>query len=1683
MSSQSLAETVFSAETEERILRIASLESFSTLCFNNFHTQIDDLETIDSTFRVPIFPKVVTERLDYNAEVETFANVVYMPHYEDEGIYHYLIDEDNFGNDIVQDVVDHKSKTIFEFVSLQKRRFSDSNLFVPRVLGFSGVDDAFSLFLENRVKNILACSPIYERDVIASYNNEFPEWTRCAFRVHLMPKLRNSNRVQDLIRLGSAQAKLNQSYLLRAGQDVYYTLEKCIEEIGIDYAIQDRMLLAFICSTFDTDRPNNQGFLVGVEQNPGPGFKSLVQFLRNMESFNTECASRPKRSSVDSNRVSRLVEKKRTIKKKNEKKGRQYFPEALISAGLDEETKLFISSALSSFREILKNGVDVNIDVTKPLIQQFTTFVSYCKEHLVFLYDYAKFIFGVVYRVVNDQAKEILNFVSNLFFSFSPEGVIDGAFLLILYKETIGKYVGDMDIIGISKLIGKMKTDGKDIKSGFSWCLEIIKEVTISINTWLGTSLPVFSGDTKLDNFFQAFYTLKKRFDEKGVSQYHIAQDLYILNDTVERYYRSSNDKDEKDKIVYLLRLMKPFVSYCEASINPNNGPRIEPLAICITGPSGVGKSSFTTPILLALLARVLPKDRQSEFMSNHNEFIFFRANENEYWDGYRSSHEAIVFDDFGQKKDVPGGDNADAFELIRLKNTAPYHLHFASIADKQKNYANPRVLYATTNRNTLRFNSIMCNEAVVRRFDIAVVQVPKPEFCKDGTIDLSPWNRRLDLDKVRAKYPFDDNDVSSYLAMDVVEFIEWDFNTGHPLEGGATYDFPHFLNLCIQRYKELNTKGDAMLKYHEYVKKQFKPEGFGEEDEFHECLDLSESIKRVFDGLVTPDSIFGDKLPILKSLFAFFTPICIFAAGANYLRKFFQDEAMMSGDSSSKQKGQLKPKSMQKDGRRVYRRSIRSALAGSKFAKSARFESEGLNMNSFDFVTTIIRRNMYRLDINGRAVGNLLFVKGRTCVFPHHYNELIDQAVECDRNGQRIATLYDFNGVAHFSFDWDQDMLAYQFPFDLDALVVPGIREHSDISGRFLSENAIMDRQTYECFFPVLRSSQILILEPVVRIGESVHYSGCRSNRLNYSCPSEVGDCGSTLISLDKRFSGPTILGVHTAGSTFVVGQKLCAGVFISKEQLSYCFEALEEDSDYVEEIDCGIGFNLEGFGGLRKAQAPKLPRKTKIVPSLLHSKIVPVTTKPANLVPFTIDGERIDPSKKAQFKYCTEPVAVPMDLVNTAAKIVNKIVLRNFAPAPWEPRLLTFEEAISGVPGVDFLNAIDRGTSAGYPHNLTMKGGKKEWLGADGDVDFSSEAIAPLRKIVESVVEKAKRGIRVEHIYMDCLKDERRPIAKVDAGKTRQFMACPVQLLVAIRIYFGDFIRHLCANHICNGISVGINPSSEEWTTLHNYLHPSPDYVHGAGDYESFDCKMPIQVEWKFLEAAEMFYSCSSTPEDVKVRKILFHDVINSLHVDRFGNIYEFDGKNPSGQPATAVMNSYVNSVMLVAGWIKNGIDPKDVEEKFRWNTFGDDHVTGFPAEFQERAGTIALAKSLKDLFGYVYTDESKTGELVNTKHMKDIAYLKRSFRFNGRTFDAPLNLDVLLETLNWEKSNSDPETMLQRFDCWYVEVARHGKKVFQEITPKVTNLIRTHYNYTSVYCVYDAAAASDVLFGDWF
>jgi hypothetical protein len=711
--------------------------------------------------------------------------------------------------------------------------------------------------------------------------------------------------------------------------------------------------------------------------------------------------------------------------------------------------------------------------------------------------------------------------------------------------------------------------------------------------------------------------------------------------------------------------------------------------------------------------------------------------------------------------------------------------------------------------------------------------------------------------------------------------------------------------------------------------------------------------------------------------------------------------------------------------------------------------------------------------------MGTCLVVASRHFVWPRHFSDRILEQVEVDENGEWQEKIHfedEKTGLTAFVLDYNKDIYVANPNGELDIqycyVLNDKIRLHSDIRKHLIThdEKLKLDN-TYSAVIPVVRDANRVWMTIKLTIGDPVPYSYADvdyvSRDLQYQANTVAGDCGACVYITDPRIRGARVAGFHTAGSTSgLFREKPCAGVSITREEIDIFIEqTATEFSPELTIVDEAEVYEIESspikeFPVLCKLKQPFLPWKTRLVRSVFYGNLWDVTTAPAALTRGVVDGVVYDPLIIARTKYAHPEVFIDSEVLDLNYQYITNLVVRRFLPEPHPPRLLTFDEAVTGIDGLDYVDSINRSSSPGYPHVLQTGGkrGKTYWFGTGDSFDLTTVEAMKLRDDVDETIEKASKGIRSFHVFMDCLKDERRSKEKVKTFSTRQFMCCPIDLLIAMKMYFGDFIRHCMSNRIFNGMAVGIDPHAE-WPNLVAYMTSGRNRKFTAGDYSKFDAKIPVAIGYQVLRIVEDFYH-NSTQRDRDVRRVLFQEIINSRHLSE-GHVYEFLGGNPSGQPFTTIFNSISNLLILCYAACMYFRNEKRVEWKQEWGvvlrrtriqTFGDDNAISYVPDDESWWSQVSLEKSIPLYTGMDYTNEMKTAESVNSRDITDISFLKRGFLYDGARWRAPLELSVIKETLNWQLRTSTQEEMKLRIESVLTELAQHGKKTFSEFAPLV-------------------------------
>lgn len=773
-------------------------------------------------------------------------------------------------------------------------------------------------------------------------------------------------------------------------------------------------------------------------------------------------------------------------------------------------------------------------------------------------------------------------------------------------------------------------------------------------------------------------------------------------------------------------------------------------------------------------------------------------------------------------------------------------------------------------------------------------------------------------------------------------------------------------------------------------------------------------------------------------------------------------------------------------------------------------------DLNSQEVLNCIVRRNVYAIgDDELPYRGCCLFIHDNIVLLPKHY---ILRWIEAYRNDsefkihmRRMGDKKNHQVIkVHVKYFVDQREIFEPYPDqDLIALYLAGdvVQKHASLRDYLVDAN-YKDKQGEVCF-PWVNPETLSydnVSAPYNRQGTITYkYKGhilAVNEPIIYRLKTRSGDCGLPVVVKDPFQRSQKLFGIHVSGSPQLgigVSMPLNKGLFDmiiehfeDKHNLiraqyrtdpNVLLEMHKEGKSWNDLYAPPEHLEVPGKVNLGYVQAPRVPSNTSIVPSPLFKQLgVDIKTKPAKLREFVnADGVKVDPNMIATSKYHHSVDYLDLDILDACKNSVTNLIVNN--PLNREDdrvgrRVLTFEEAVSGIDGVEGLDGMPRKTSAGYPRCMSVdQRGKRDFFGEEGDYVFDSDKAAEIKQSVEDIIGRAQQGIRGNHVFMDFPKDERRPKAKVDAGKTRKISACPMDLAICIRMYFGCFIQYFQYNRIYNQSALGVNVYSSEWDRIAQYLGKDRRII--AGDYSNYDGKLPYCIMVRFLDTVTDFYGDRGSTNEL-VRKVLFQEIVNSRHIMN-GVIYEWVGSNASGNPLTTVLNSWCNLVLLTYATLRIvGKDNlreasrflKDLDSHVRFMVYGDDNLISVAREspyahlLTQNAYTSVFSE-----MGLEYTDESKSGaEISQDRNIEEVSFLKRKWSQDWgksdprRTYLAPLDLDTILESIQWtKKKDFKLEYVRDNVVNMLQELSQHPEPIFNEYAPRIVNACKEKMGFT--------------------
>ncbi len=611
------------------------------------------------------------------------------------------------------------------------------------------------------------------------------------------------------------------------------------------------------------------------------------------------------------------------------------------------------------------------------------------------------------------------------------------------------------------------------------------------------------------------------------------------------------------------------------------------------------------------------------------------------------------------------------------------------------------------------------------------------------------------------------------------------------------------------------------------------------------------------------------------------------------------------------------------------------------------------------------------------------------------------------------------------------------------------------------------------------------------------INYDVENLNIFEYNAGTSKGDCGSLLIARNNGIR-KKILGMHVAGLPGRdIGYSVCVPAEVIESTINSFLDdeaiiQLPEESElqeafphYVadpEEVIMPKGeFRLQGI--IAKSLEVKMPMKTEIRKSPIHGKIREPVTEPAILSVkdprWTFDGT---PLYNAIEKYGKESKPFYYDDLKYVVKDVAsdwyswKLIM--------QPRVLTDHEAIFGNETIPFCDRMNLTSSAGFPFVKWNSKKGKSWLYDTETFDGIKDG--RYREMYLKREDNAKKRKRVPHLWISCLKDERRKKKKILQGKTRAFMIAGADWVQLYRKYFLAFFVNFYANAGQFYSAVGVDPFSMDWTVIFRRITTVGKSGFGI-DYENFDGLTDADLMILLTIEVNKWYKVHDpnwTEEDDNVRLTLASDCVHSLVLVGCLMLWKKKG-NPSGNPGTAVINTKVNvcyarlALLAVLRMIKlvckikqlflpNELMARLIDTPMklyrtgvREIAYGDDGVYGV-AEWLQSFFNLKTVTDALAMHGIVSTSENKEDE-YEVQPLLNCTFLKCGFKpLAGREsfYLAPIAQDTIYELTNWVRKSDDDIAQLRVNLQDALKFAFHwGLPFFRKFSADVNNVLHEH------------------------
>lgn len=568
---------------------------------------------------------------------------------------------------------------------------------------------------------------------------------------------------------------------------------------------------------------------------------------------------------------------------------------------------------------------------------------------------------------------------------------------------------------------------------------------------------------------------------------------------------------------------------------------------------------------------------------------------------------------------------------------------------------------------------------------------------------------------------------------------------------------------------------------------------------------------------------------------------------------------------------------------------------------------------------------------------------------------------------------------------------------------------------------------------------------------------------------PTEVGDCGS--ISIANTRKGPVLLGIHVAGEGKTIMSIPVTSQFLIAETAKFTKYPVQSGTPMLTAPSAprNLSPQVHGLSVVNWMQEGKiagvygsfLGHRNAKKSSVQATVIAKACAKRGYQTRFGApDMSRIpwynalhdlvDPVLKLDaglLAMCAESYAE--DIIKAIPEQIKKTV-----------HVLDMESTINGMPGVAYIDAMKRNTSAGCPWKKSKKYFFKQ-AAPRGNLQDPVDVDPEIMERVETMRANYKQGRRNMPVFNGCAKDEPLKFKKIEAKKTRIFTGSPVDFSILMRQYLLCTARLFQNNRFVCESAPGTNAHSKEWQEIREFLVKHGDGQMIAGDYAAFDKRMsPLVILMAFRVLIQLcIFSGNYSEEDLLVLHGIAEDIAFPL-IDFNGDLLEILGSNPSGHVLTVIINCIANCLYMRYVYAKlakkagASTDDRMMLRLFKTLvaliTYGDDNAMGVSKRcpwFNHTAIQDELA-----LVGITYTMADKEAESVPYIHIDEVSFLKRFWRWDAdlEGYVCPLEEGSIEKTLMVcvaSDTITPEEQAVESLQACCTEYFWFGKEIFEE------------------------------------